>query len=170
LVSVMHRSSNKPAAPNAGIASQLAIGRHWPGVGEPERCPHRALMSSTRKMPVRINEKKHSTFAGEHLIPALTDSPDAGFVSAKTGKTYSRGAVIYLGRALTPEMMLERYCRVAPPPSDRETALRRLPAYCDALQSTKIGNVLSVSYSPASLPILKVEQEYFLRETESRLP
>ncbi len=30
---------NKPAAPNAGIASQLTIGHHWPGVGEPERYP-----------------------------------------------------------------------------------------------------------------------------------
>jgi hypothetical protein len=28
---------NKPAAPNAGIASPLAIGHRWPGVGEPER-------------------------------------------------------------------------------------------------------------------------------------
>jgi hypothetical protein len=31
------RSANKPAAPNAGIARQLTIGHHWPGVGEPER-------------------------------------------------------------------------------------------------------------------------------------
>jgi len=31
------KSANKPAAPNAGIASQLTIGHHWPGVGEPER-------------------------------------------------------------------------------------------------------------------------------------
>jgi hypothetical protein len=29
--------ANKPAAGNAGIASQLAIGHHWPGVPEPER-------------------------------------------------------------------------------------------------------------------------------------
>jgi hypothetical protein len=28
---------NKPAAGNAGIAPQLTIGRHWPGVGEPDR-------------------------------------------------------------------------------------------------------------------------------------
>lgn len=34
-----HRSPNKPAAPTAGIASQLTIGHHWPGVGEPERSP-----------------------------------------------------------------------------------------------------------------------------------
>ena len=33
----IHRRSNKPAAPNAGIASRLTIGHHWPGVGEPER-------------------------------------------------------------------------------------------------------------------------------------
>ena len=30
-------SLNKPAAGNAGIASQLAIGCHWPGVPEPGR-------------------------------------------------------------------------------------------------------------------------------------
>ena len=30
-------SSNKPAAPNAGIASRLTIEHHWPGVTEPER-------------------------------------------------------------------------------------------------------------------------------------
>jgi len=33
----MSALSNKPAAPNAGIASQLAIEHHWPGVGDPER-------------------------------------------------------------------------------------------------------------------------------------
>jgi len=127
-------------------------------------------MSSTRKMPVRINEKQRTTFSGEHLIPSLSDLPDSGFVSAKTGKTYSLGAIVYVGRDVTPEMMLERYCQVAPPPLDREAALRRLAAYCEALQSTKIGNVLSVSYSPECLPLLKVEQEFFLRETARRLP
>lgn len=28
---------NQPAPPNAGILVRLAIGHHWPGVGEPER-------------------------------------------------------------------------------------------------------------------------------------
>ena len=132
--------------------------------------PKYAPMSSTRKMPVRINEKKHTTFSGEHLIPLLCDSPEAAFASAKTGKTYSRGAVVYVGRDVTPEMMLERYCQVAAEPSDRQGALRRLAAYCDALQAVKIGNVLSVSYSPEGLPVLRVEQEFFLTETPSRLP
>ena len=31
---------NKPAAGNAGIASRLTIGHHWPGVPEPERWAH----------------------------------------------------------------------------------------------------------------------------------
>jgi hypothetical protein len=31
------KEPNKPAAPNAGIASRLTIGHHWPGVGEPGR-------------------------------------------------------------------------------------------------------------------------------------
>ena len=33
------KDPNKPAAGNAGIAPQLAIGHHWPGVPEPERWP-----------------------------------------------------------------------------------------------------------------------------------
>ena len=28
---------NKLAAPNPAIASQLHVGRHWRGIGEPER-------------------------------------------------------------------------------------------------------------------------------------
>jgi hypothetical protein len=35
--SMRPKSANKPAAPNAGIASQLTIEHRWPGVGEPER-------------------------------------------------------------------------------------------------------------------------------------
>lgn len=34
---MMKELRNKPAAGNAGIASQLTIEPHWPGVPEPER-------------------------------------------------------------------------------------------------------------------------------------
>ena len=88
----------------------------------------------------------------------------------KTGKSYERGSVVYLGRDVTPEMMLERYCQVAVSTLDRAAALRRLAAYCDALQSTKIGNVVSVSFSSDGLPLLQVEQEFFMCEPENRLP
>ena len=127
-------------------------------------------MGSTRKIPVRINEKKRTTFAGEHLVPDLSDLPAAGFVSVKSGKSYVRGSVVYIGRDVTPAMMLEHYCQVAPPPADNTAALRRLAAYCDALQSVKIGNVLSVSFSADGLPELHVEEEYFLPEPKRNLP
>ena len=131
---------------------------------------HRSHMASTRKMPVRINEKKRTTFAGEHLVPSLSDAPAAEFVSVKSGRPYVRGSVVYLGRDVTPEMMLERYCEVAPSPADRTSALRRLAAYCDALHSVKIGNVLSVSYSADGLPELHVEEKCFLPEQQRKLP
>lgn len=127
-------------------------------------------MASTRKLPVRINEKKRTTFAGEHLIPNLSASPAAEFVSVKSGKPYLRGSVVFIGRDVTPEMMLERYCQVAPPLADRTAALRRLAAYCDALQSVKIGNVLSVTFSTDGIPQLHVEEEYFLPEPQRKLP
>jgi len=37
LANMTTQSPNKPAAGNAGIASQLKVGHHWPGVPEPER-------------------------------------------------------------------------------------------------------------------------------------
>ena len=95
-------------------------------------------------------------------MPLLSDSPDAVFVSAKSGKTYSRGAVVYVGIDVTPEMMLERYCQVAAPPSDRDAALRRLAAYCDALQTVKIGNVLSLVFRPR---VAAADQADLVRET-----
>jgi len=126
-------------------------------------------MPSTRKLPVRIDDKKHARHS-EHLIPQLSDSPNSGFVSVKTGKPVEVGMVAYLGRDVTPEMMLERYCRSCPTPSNRTRVLNRLAAYCEALQSFKIGNVLSVSYSPEGLPILRVEQEHILCGPNRRLP
>jgi hypothetical protein len=125
-------------------------------------------MPSTRKMPVRADEQNHKT-SSEHLVPQLSDSP-SGFVSVKTGKGCSRGVVIYLGRDVTPEMMLERYSKVSTPTIDREMALNRLASYCEALQTVKIGNLVSVSFSPDGLPILKVEQEYFLSQKPVQLP
>jgi hypothetical protein len=128
-------------------------------------------MTATRKLPVRINEKKRTTHRSEYLVPRLSDvAPEDGFISIKTGRVIERGSVVYLGRDVTPEMMLERFCEQQPPPADRVEALRRLSAYIEALQQFRIGNVLTVSYSPDGLPILHVVEEYFLSETHSKLP
>ena len=42
----MNAMANKPAAGNAGIASQLTIEHHWPGVPEPERSATNARLST----------------------------------------------------------------------------------------------------------------------------
>ena len=36
-IGMTETTPNKPAAPNAGNASQLTVEHHWPGVGEPGR-------------------------------------------------------------------------------------------------------------------------------------
>jgi hypothetical protein len=124
-------------------------------------------VASTRKMPVRINKAKRTTYSGEHLVPSLADLPE-GFVSMKTGKCCERGAVVFLGKKVSLEMMLERYCQVAVSPNDREAALRRLAEYCDALQSTKIGNVVSISFDSDGGLLLHIEEKYFLSRPETR--
>jgi hypothetical protein len=125
-------------------------------------------MNSTRKLPVAINEKKRIA-SGNHLIPELTNSPK-NFVSVKTGKPYSHGAIVYLGKDVTPEMMLEQYCKVASSSLDQEIALNRLAAYCAVLQSVKIGNIVTIEFDSDGLPVLKVEQEYFLSQASVKLP
>ena len=44
--SFWQRWSNKPAAPNAGIAPRFHSRHHWRGVGEPERCPKIEMSAS----------------------------------------------------------------------------------------------------------------------------
>ena len=126
-------------------------------------------MAATRKIPVRIDERKR-TATSDHLIPSPAESPSGGFVSTKSGKECARGMVVYLGSDVTPEMMLERYGQVSQIPFDRARALLRFAAYCEALQSVKIGNVVSLSYSTDGLPLLAVEEDTFLSGTEARLP
>jgi hypothetical protein len=50
----MSTASNNPAAGNAGIASRSAIGRHWPGVPEPERYAQTHVMLSYRSKAIAV--------------------------------------------------------------------------------------------------------------------
>jgi hypothetical protein len=127
-------------------------------------------MSATRKLPNSLSKKGDKTTGGEHLLPQLSDATAAGFVGARSGKIHERGYVVYVGRDVTPEMMLKAFCTRHPEPADRATALLRLEAFVQALQSCRIGNELSVSYTPEGFPNLKVEQEYLLSEPDRRLP
>lgn len=127
-------------------------------------------MSAIRKLPVRINEKKRSTFRGEFLIPKLCGTAESGFLSINTGLSCELGAVVFLGTEVTPDLLLERFCERNPPPSDGLLALRILNEYVEALNAVRIGNVLSVSYGPDGSLILKVEAKYFLNKPIDKLP
>jgi len=127
-------------------------------------------MSATRKLPHSLTKDGRKTTGGEHLLPQLSNLSVPGFVGVKSGKIHERGYVVYLGEDVTPEMMMESYCRRHPEPLDRVAALRRLEAFAQALQRCKIGNLLSVSYGTDGLPCIKVERGYLLAEPDSRLP
>lgn len=127
-------------------------------------------MKATRKLPNSLTKKGRATTGGEHLLPQLSNVPVSGFVGVRSGKSFERGYVVYVGRDVTPEMLLEAFCERHPQPADSGTALRRLEAFVQGLQSCKVGNLLSVSYSADGLPSLKVEQEYLLSEPDRRLP
>jgi hypothetical protein len=56
------------------------------------------------------------------------------------------------------------------PPKDRDIAFDRLGAFVQSIQACKVGNLLSISYTSEGLPVIKVEQEFLLREPDKRLP
>jgi len=118
------------------------------------------LMNSTRKLPVSYNPRTGKMGRREFLVPHLSGNGELGFIGIKSGRRFQSGALNYVGKDVTPEMLLERYCEKQPMPSDRTEAVRRLTAFVEALQAFKIGNVLSVSYTTDSLPVLRLESEF----------
>jgi hypothetical protein len=127
-------------------------------------------MPSIRKLPVRIDEKKHKPYRSEYLIPRLDGVTEPGFISIKNGRTVQIGTMVFVGSEVTPEMLLERFCERNPAPLDTALALRRLSAFVEALHAFKIGNVLAVDYSAEGLPVLRIEQDYFVCKPDTRLP
>ncbi len=76
------RTPNKPPAPNAGIASQLTIEHHLPGVGELERSAIEKLKPTTDGKNLHRNDRhqllfQRSTGAGDDLTSKL-DTPLVG--------------------------------------------------------------------------------------------
>ena len=127
-------------------------------------------MIATRKLPRNTTKKSAKTARGEYLLPQLSGDAPSGFLGMKSGRTFESGYIVYLGRDVTPEMMLDEFCEYNPPPKDLDRARERLRAFVQALQACKIGNLLSITYTTNGLPVLKIEREFLLREPDSRLP
>ena len=127
-------------------------------------------MPAIRKLPVAYNPKKPVSGRGEFLLPFLSGTGDSGFVGIRSGRRHEFGALSFVGIDVTPEMLLERFCERQPSPADRNKALQRLSAYVDSLHAFKIGNVLAVSYTPNSLPVLRLESEFTRFPARAPLP
>ena len=54
---IINQSPNKPAAGNAGIAPQLTIRYHCPGVPEPERSAHSKRIQTIRHTALEHNSE-----------------------------------------------------------------------------------------------------------------
>ena len=117
-------------------------------------------MPAIRKLLVAYNPKKPKSGRGEFLIPQLSGVAESGFIGIKSGRRSEFGALSFIGMNVTPEMLLKRFCERQPAPADRDEALRRLAPFVESLQAFKIGNVLAVSYTPDSLPVLRLESEF----------
>jgi hypothetical protein len=127
-------------------------------------------MIVTRKLPRNTTKKATKNLRGEYLLPQLSGDAPSGFLGMRTGRTFEAGYIVYLGRDVTPEMLLDEFCEYNTPPRDLDLARARLSAFVQALQSCKIGNLLSISYTPDGLPALKIEREFLLTDPDSRLP
>jgi hypothetical protein len=129
-----------------------------------------ASMISTRKLVRNTTKKGAKTARGEYLLPQLSGVNPSGFLGIRTGRTYEQGYVVYMGRDITAEALWTEFIDYNDPPKDRDIAFDRLSAFVQALQQCKVGNLLSISYTPDGLPVIKVEQEFLLREPDKRLP
>jgi len=103
-------------------------------------------LSTTKKLPDAILLPS-GKIKRERLIPFFDPTNRSGFLGLKTGKRHRHGIMVYLGVPITAEDILNRYLEFHDLPKSRRDCIAVLDAYVRALQSFKIGNVLSIDYS-----------------------
>ena len=84
-----------------------------------------------------------ATLSGEHLVPCLELPRENVFIGVKTGRKYTTGYVVFLGKDITTEDILKKLNKTQPPPSDR----RAIESFLGELQPFKIGNVVSIHFT-----------------------
>jgi len=103
-------------------------------------------MNETKKFPnaIRLPSGKVES---ERLLPFLKPTRQSGFLGLKNGKTYRQGMLVHLGISITAEDIYSKFVEFHPLPIAKEEFLIMLDKYIEALQSFKIGNVISIQYS-----------------------
>jgi hypothetical protein len=95
-------------------------------------------------MPYSLTKDGRASLRGEHLVPCLEIPRQNVFVGVKSGKKYEKGYLVYLGKDVTTEDILRE---LAVGEAEVSQVRSFIDSFLTALQSFKIGNVISVSFS-----------------------
>ena len=122
----------------------------------------------TRKMPYSLTKDGRTSLRGEHLIPCLEIPRDNVFVGIKSGKKYKDGYLVYLGKDLTTEEILNELELGEGKVSQARSVI---DSFLASLQGFKIGNVISLSFSETDECVLTKQAERpALERRKIRLP
>nr|CAP47838.1 putative integron gene cassette protein [uncultured bacterium] len=101
------------------------------------------MPTTTRKLPCSPKADGSASSRSEHLIPTFLNH-EPYFVGLRSGKKFPHGIVSFIGKDVSSEDIIKR---LSLSPDQRESVVLLLVEYLQQLQSFKIGNVLSVSWS-----------------------
>ena len=111
----------------------------------------------TRKMPYSLRKDGRAALRGEHLVPCLEIPRENVLVGVRSGKKYKDGYLVYLGKDLTTEDILSE---LGLGEGQGESQARPvIDSFLAALQSFKIGNVISLSFSETGNCVLTKQAE-----------
>ena len=121
----------------------------------------------TRKMLYSLTKNGQASLRGEHLVPCLETPRQNCFVGVESGKKYEKGYIVYLGKDIGTEE-IERKLRIRD--DRRAEALPVIESFLTALQSFKIGNVISVSFIEKNKCVLTKEADQPIEKHKKKLP
>lgn len=122
----------------------------------------------TRKLPYSLTKDGRASRRGEHLVPSLEMPRQNLFVGVKTGKKYEKGYLVYLGTDVSVDDIAEK---LGLKPEQMSLSRLAIESFITALQSFKIGNVISISFPETDKCVLTKEAERpRSEEVKSRIP
>ena len=111
----------------------------------------------TRKLPFSLRKDGRASLRGEHLVPCLEFPRQNLFVGVKSGKRYEKGYIVYLGEHISTEDILAKLRVEEGQLSEAQSVIN---SFLSALQTFRIGAVISVSFSEKDECVLKKEADH----------
>ena len=122
----------------------------------------------TKKFAVATDSTGATHRTAEFVLPNLPCYNSGGFVGLKSGCEYPAGMIIYTGAELSVDEVLSK-AEIEIPLDERTH--RMIRSYLDQISSQKVGDVVSVSVSPAGeVTLTKVPSPSRSAERRSKLP